>query len=50
MECVQVVMLMLTDIADTKVNIPEIVCTSEIIDKSSLHVQASVYNVGETDT
>ena len=49
-ECVQVGMLMLTDIAHTKVNILEIVCTSEIIEKSSLHVQASVCNVGGTDT
>ena len=46
----EVVMLMLTDIADTKVNIHEIVSTSEILEKTSLHVQANVYNVGGTDT
>ena len=41
-ECVQVVMLMLTDIADTKVNILEMVYTSVIIEQSSILVQASV--------
>ena len=31
---------MLTDIADTNVNILEIVCKLEIIEESSIHVQA----------
>ena len=42
-ECVQKVMLMLIDNADTKVSIPKLVCTLEIIEEISIQVQASVH-------